>query len=94
MDRTNHTEHHIDNNPVDYRLIMARIFYHLPDYPSLLQEFVWQEYDLAPKFPELHRFLDFWRTEIEGPIHSVHLVSHALITPTQMQYYTGEVSLQ
>ena len=34
-----------------YRLTMAEIRYHRPDAPSLLQLFVWQDYDLAPDFP-------------------------------------------
>ena len=49
-----------------YRLATAEITYRLPDHPSLLQTFVWQHYDLAPEFPELRRFLDFWATHIEG----------------------------
>ena len=35
-----------------YRLITAEILYHMPDHPRLLQAFVWQELDLAPKFPD------------------------------------------
>ena len=30
-----------------YGLTTARILYHLPDHPHLLQTFIWQEYDLA-----------------------------------------------
>ena len=29
----------------------------MPDHPKLIQLFVWQTYDVAPAFPELHRFL-------------------------------------
>lgn len=36
-----------------YRLTTAEITYHLPDYPALLQKFIWQNLDLAPRFPEL-----------------------------------------
>ena len=36
-----------------FRLTTAQIYYHLPDHPELLQEFIWQHYDLAPKFPIL-----------------------------------------
>jgi len=42
-----------------YRLTTAEIVYHLPDHPALLQTFIWQKFDLAPGFPELHKFLDF-----------------------------------
>ena len=54
-----------------YRLTTAEIIYHLPDYPDLLQSFVWQKYDIAPDFPELRRFLEFWSRTIEGKLHSV-----------------------
>jgi uncharacterized protein Usg len=50
-----------------YGLTTAHILYGLPDHPSLLQSYVWQDYDLAPKFPELRRFLEFWQREQEGP---------------------------
>jgi uncharacterized protein Usg len=64
----------------DYRLTTAEILYHLPDHPKLLQTFLWQEYDLAPHFPELRRFLDFWAKEIEGKLHSVRVANKKLIT--------------
>lgn len=65
----------------NYRLTTAQILYHLPDHPTLLQEFIWQEYDLAPKYPELKRFLSFWEREIEGRLHSVTVASAGLIAP-------------
>ena len=34
-----------------YGLTTAKILYHFPDHPHLLQSFIWQDYDLAPKFP-------------------------------------------
>ena len=36
-----------------YGLTTAKFLYHLPDHPHLLQTFIWQHYDLAPKFPVL-----------------------------------------
>jgi uncharacterized protein Usg len=70
----------------DYRLTTAEIFYHMPDHPVILQTFLWQEYDLAPKFPELRRFLDFWTREIDGKLHSVMVANKKLITPDDMRY--------
>ena len=43
-----------------YRLTTAEIIYHLPDHPAVLQSYIWQDYDLAPRFPVLGRFLGFW----------------------------------
>ncbi|TAL27982.1 MAG: Usg family protein [Alphaproteobacteria bacterium] len=74
----------------DYRLTTAEILYHLPDHPKLLQTFLWQEYDLAPHFPELRRFLDFWVKEIEGKLHSVRVANKKLITPEEMRYCRTE----
>ena len=57
----------------EYRLTTAEIIYHLPDHPDLLQSFIWQKLDLAPDFPELRRFLEFWSRNIEGKLHSVRV---------------------
>ena len=68
-----------------YRLATAEIFYHLPDHPGLLQSYVWQDYDIAPKYPVLSRFLDFWTRELEGPIHSVRLAGKKLIGAAELR---------
>ncbi len=65
----------------DYRLTTAEIVYHLPDHPGLLQTFLWQHLDIAPRFPELHKFLDFWTRNIDGKLHSVRVAHAELITP-------------
>ena len=57
----------------EYRLTTAEIIYHLPDHPDLLQSFIWQKLDLAPDFPELRRFLEFWSRNLEGKLHSVRV---------------------
>jgi uncharacterized protein Usg len=62
-----------------YRLATAEILYHMPDHPTLLQSFIWQHYDLAPKYPELRKFLDFWADNIDGMLHSVHVARQDLV---------------
>ena len=64
-----------DHRPTlrDRRLTTAEIIYHLPDHPDLLQSFVWQKLDVAPDFPELRRFLEFWSRNLEGKLHSVRV---------------------
>lgn len=78
----------------DYRLTTAEIFYHLPDHPALLQSYIWQEYDIAPKYPELSRFLHFWTRELDGKLHSVYVASQKLITPGDTRFYDHEITLQ
>lgn len=75
-----------------YRLTTAEILYHLPDHPGLLQSFIWQQLDLAPDYPVLKRFLDFWTHNIEGKLHSVQVAQASLISPARTRYAT--VSLQ
>jgi uncharacterized protein Usg len=73
-----------------YGLTTASILYRLPDHPALLQTYIWQEYDLAPLFPELSRFLRFWRERIEGALHSVTVSHNGLIKPAEFRTVNGE----
>src|SRR6516225_11917370 len=76
-----------------YGLTTAHILYRMPDHPSFLQTYVWQDYDLCPKFPLLNRFLAFWLEKLEAPLHSV-TVSHArLIRPAEIRAIGGEFRL-
>ncbi|MEM7236932.1 MAG: usg protein [Pseudomonadota bacterium] len=76
-----------------YSLATAEITYRLPDARSLLQTFLWQEYDLAPKFPELRRFLDFWQRELDGPLHSVRVCHCGLIKPAEFNFQDHELTI-
>ena len=62
-------------------LTTAQIYYRMPDYRTMIQSYLWQEYDLAPEFPKLHGFLDFWQENLDGPIHSVQFTHQQLIRP-------------
>jgi uncharacterized protein Usg len=73
-----------------YGLTTANILYHLPDYPKIIQSYVWQEYDLHPEFPELRKFLDFWVRSLDGPLHSVTVAHSRLIKPAEMKLLGGE----
>ena len=64
----------------------AEIIYRLPDHPALLQSFVWQHMDIAPDFPVLRRFLDYWEKNLDGPIHSVRGTRQPLATPRQLRH--------
>jgi uncharacterized protein Usg len=74
-----------------YRLTTAEILYHLPDHPHLVQSFIWQQLDIAPRYPELQRFLAFWEKNIEGRLHSVQIAQAALIGPSPLRH--AQVSL-
>lgn len=76
-----------------YRLTTAEIIYHLPDHPALLQTFIWQKFDVAPDFPELHKFLDFWRGNIEGRLHSVSIKQSSRTLPNRLRHFKHSLTL-
>ena len=76
-----------------YRLTTAEILYHLPDYPSLLQSFVWQDYDLAPRFPVLGKFLNFWEENLDGKMHSVKVGSKELVAGDKIRHAAAQLHL-
>jgi uncharacterized protein Usg len=69
----------------DYRLTTAEILYRLPDHPHILQTYLWQELDLAPKYPVLHKFLTFWERELAGKLHSVKVAHVGIISPAELR---------
>lgn len=77
-----------------YRLTTAEILYRRPDHPALLQTYLWQEYDLLPRFPVLNKFLQFWEAELDGKLHSVRVAATGIIAPTELKYYAGQFTLQ
>ena len=72
-----------------YGLTTAQILYRMPGHPSLLQTYVWQNYDLFPKFPALRDFLAFWREKLDGPLHSVIVAHSRLIKPAELRAIDG-----
>ncbi|PWB92249.1 protein usg [Methylocystis sp. MitZ-2018] len=76
-----------------YGLTTANILYRLPDYPKIIQSYIWQEYDLHPEFPELRKFLDFWMRSLDGPLHSVTVAHSNLIKPAELKLLDKEFNL-
>ena len=67
-----------------FGLTTAQIVYHVPDHYELLQDFLWQQYDMFPEFPSLRKFLAFWEEKIEGPLHSITVAHARLIHPVEL----------
>ncbi len=76
-----------------YRLTTAEIIYRLPDYPALLQSFIWQKFDLAPDYPELRKFLEFWSHNIEGKLHSVNVNQSSRSTANRFRHVKHSLTL-
>jgi uncharacterized protein Usg len=84
----------IEKQLKNYRLTTAEILYHLPDHPALLQSYLWQEYDIAPRFPMLHKFLDFWSRNLDGKLHSVQVANVQVIQAPEARYADALLHLQ
>ncbi len=76
-----------------YRLTTAEIIYRLPDHPALLQSFIWQKFDLAPEFPELQKFLEFWRQNIEGKLHTVNVKQSSRTAANRVRHVKHQLTL-
>jgi uncharacterized protein Usg len=57
----------------------------------LLQDFLWQQYDLFPEFPTLRKFLAFWEERIEGKLHSITVAHARLIHPVELMAVRGSL---
>ena len=73
-----------------FSLTTAEILYRLTDHPSLLQSFIWQEYDVHPRFPRLKSFLDFWSANLEGKLYRVTVAHNRLISPAELRLIGSE----
>ena len=71
-----------------YSLTTAEILYRLPDHPSLLQSYVWQDYDLHPNFPRLAQFLAFWSVNLEGSLYRIRIAHAGLLSPRDVRCVT------
>jgi len=76
-----------------FSLTTAEIIYRLPDYPALLQSYIWQEYDLAPRFPKLKSFLEFWSAKLDGKLYKVTVAHDKLIRPAELRLLDTELKL-
>jgi len=76
-----------------FSLTTAEILYRMPDHPSLLQSYVWQDYDLHPRFPKLLQFLDYWQKNLEGQLFKVRVAHNQLIRPAELKLLAADYRL-
>ena len=55
-------------------IVTIDVFYYLPEYTNILQEFVWQTDDIVPEYPRVHQFLNYWKENINAVISEVIVV--------------------
>ena len=76
-----------------FSLTTAEILYRMPDHPSLLQSYVWQDYDIHPRFPRLMQFLDFWSRNLDGKLDRVTVAHKKLVTPAELRLVGAEFAV-
>jgi uncharacterized protein Usg len=76
-----------------YGLTTAEITYRRPDSALLVQIYVWQDYDIAPKFPVLTQFLDFWNRELDGKLLQVVTSHSKMISARDFRNIGGDFRL-
>ena len=54
-------------------LILVGVIYYIPDYTNLLNEFYWQCEDIVPDMPRVHKFLNYWKDNIDAVIKEVQV---------------------
>lgn len=54
-------------------IVTIDIFYYMPMYTSIIQEFIWQTEDIVPRLPRTHKFLNFWKNNIDATIQEVRV---------------------
>lgn len=74
-----------------YSLTTAEILYRMPDHPALLQTYLWQDYDMAPRFPRLRDFLEFWSCNLDGALYKVRVAHRRLVSPREFRFVDGQL---
>lgn len=54
-------------------LVTTNVLYYRPDFPSIVNSFVWQTEDKLPSLPRVAKYLDFWRREIRAVIANIEV---------------------
>ena len=58
------------------QLVTVDIFYFMPGYQNLIQEFVWQTEDIVPEMYRTHKFLDYWHHNIDAIVQEVMIMTN------------------
>jgi len=82
----------------DWRQTTAEILYRMPDHPTLVQTFLWQDLDQwhdDPRltFPRLRKFCDWWNANLDGPIVQVRVGAVPIVGACELRHANVEMHL-
>lgn len=74
-------------------LVNVTVLYYLPDFRSILNEFIWQTIDRRPTYPRIEQFIDYWKEQIEAEIKEVHICDARGFDATRFRHvdYMAEI---
>lgn len=70
---------------------MVNIFYWMPDYEDIIQEFIWQTKDIQPTYPRVNKFLLYWKNNIDAVINEVVLSTSS---STDYRYVSRKINYE
>ena len=54
-------------------IVTVNVFYWMPDYQNVLQQFIWQTDDVSQEYPRVHKFFNYWHDNIEAVIEEIEI---------------------
>ena len=54
-------------------IVTVNVFYWMPDYQNVLQQFIWQTDDVRPEYPRVHKFLNYWHDNIDAVFEEIEI---------------------
>ena len=54
-------------------IVTLNVLYYLPDYEHIIQEFIWSFDDYVPELQRTHKFLNYWKSNIDAIIKEILL---------------------
>jgi uncharacterized protein Usg len=63
----------------DKGLVTLHIYYVIPGFQLILNEFLWQTLDVRPRYPRVHRFLNYWHREIDAVIKEIIICDSTIV---------------
>lgn len=76
------------------KLVTLEVLYYLPDYPSILQSFIWQLNDLYPEYPKIYSFIGFWEKQIEAKINSITIIPNSNFIVPEYRFVEAIINLE
>ena len=61
---------------INNTVVTLNVYYWMPDYSHILQQFIWQTDDMWPGYPRIHKFLNYWHDNIEAVIEEVNILDN------------------